>query len=155
MRNNKITYVAALLFICIFTAGCNSLLQLKKPFVFYYTDYLSKDLKQSDSFICTILDTNFYKEQTIAQSEKDIIKKFIENLHKDNFIEKPKDLPAKPPYKIYLTINKNKYVMDVYNENYVSIYPWDGNYPMDFIKTSNVPASYNLYLLCKYIFTKQ
>ena len=155
MRVNKLIYIIILIIICLCFTGCsysyNSLFNHKKPYNFYYTNLLTRDVKLENSFLGIVLDTNFYKEQTFTTEQSAIAKNFILHLHTNNFINKPNDLPAKPPYKIYLTFKADKYVIEIYNEKYISVYPWDGSYPKDYINMENIPISYNLYSLCKYI----
>lgn len=152
---SKLLFVPAAIIICIIAAGCNSIIISNKPSLFYYTNILSKELKQENSYLCIAMDTNFYKEHTLALEDKKTIGNFINNLHKENFINKPKDLPKKPFYKLYFTFKNSKYLMDIYNENYAALYPWDGNYEKDYINMSNIPAAYNLYSLCKYMIPRQ
>lgn len=123
----------------------------KKPNNFYYTNLLAKNLTLSSSCKAIILDTNFYKEKDLEKEAVDTIKKFTKELNKHNFVDKPSDLPAKPLYKLYFTFDKEKYIINVYNERYLSIYPWDGNYPMDYIDMNSISPSNNISSLCKYL----
>lgn len=147
-----------LFIISILFVGCNyNLNNIKfsktKPNNFYYTNILAKNLTLERSIKCVVLDTNFYKEKELPKENLDTFKSIIKTLNKNNFVSKPKDLPEKALYKIFFTFNKEKIVINVYNEKYLSVYPWDGKYPMDYIDMTNVPASLNIYNLCKYIFT--
>ncbi|WP_045516751.1 DUF4883 family protein, partial [Clostridium sporogenes] len=47
-----------------------------------------------------------------------------------------------------------KYIINVYNKQYISVYPFDGNFPMDYIDMNNIPEAYNLYNLCNFLFNK-
>ena len=49
---------------------------------------------------------------------------------------------------------KDKYIINVYNKQYISVYPFDGNFSMDYIDMSNIPEAYNLYNLCNFLFNK-
>lgn len=155
MKSSKVIFALIAIVVCIIAAGCNSILVLNKPTLFYYTNIFSKQLQQENSYLCIVLDTNFYKEETLSSADKKTINNFVTNLHKDNFIIKPKDLPQKPAYKIFFTIKSTKYVMEIYNEKYVTFYPWDGNYEEDYINMSSLPISYNLYSLCKFKIPRQ
>lgn len=97
---------------------------------------------------------NFYKKKDFSKEDLYTLADFFNSLNNDSFIEKPANLPDKPLYMIFLTFSKNKYVINVYNENYISIYPWDGAYNMDYIDTSKMYKAYNLYGLCKYLIPK-
>lgn len=151
MRVKKLIYIVIIIVIGLNFTGCTSPLKREKPYNFYYTNLLTRDVKLENSFLGIVLDTNFYKEKTLTKDQNTTAKNFILNLHRNNFVTKPKDLPAKPPYKIYFTFKTDKYVIEVYNEKYVSVYPWDGSYPKDYINMDGMPISYNLYALCKYV----
>lgn len=154
LKDNKLIYLTALFLLCITFTGCTSILEAKKPAMYYYTNLFSKCILEENTYLGTVLDTNLYKEKTLSNDNKSEIKNFIKNLHKENFINKPKDLPTKPLYKMYFTFKSGKYVMNVYNEKYVSVYPWDGNYPEDYIDMSSLPAAYNIHSFCKYLISR-
>jgi hypothetical protein len=150
-------FLNTLFIITILFVGCNYNFssinfQKTKPNNFYYTNVLAKDLTLESSYKCIILNTNFYSEKELSKENTDTIKAMLKSLNKNNFISKPTDLPAKPNYKIFLTFNKDKFIINVYNEKYLCIYPWDGSFPMDYIDMTGIPASQNLYSLAKYIF---
>jgi hypothetical protein len=152
-----LVFLNALLIIAILFVGCNynfSNINFKrsKPNNFYYTNILAKDLTLESSYKCTILNTNFYSEKKLSKENVYTIKSMLRSLNKNNFITKPADLPNKPTYKIFLTFNKEKFVINVYNEKFICIYPWDGDFPMDYIDMTGIPVSQNLYKLAKYIF---
>lgn len=151
------TYLCTLFIISILFVGCNYKfdnisINKNKPNNFYYTNILAKNLTLDSSVKCTALDTNFYKEKDLQKENLDTAKLMLKAVNKSNFISKPKDIPEKPAYKIFFTFSKEKLVINIYNEKYLSIYPWDGNYPMDYIDMTGIPASLNLYNLCKFIF---
>lgn len=123
----------------------------KKPNNFYYINNLAKNLTLDSSIKGKLLDTNFYKEIDLSKDDIETLKNFTKALKKPNFIDRPKDLPEKPSYKIFLTFSKEKYVLNIYNDKYISVYPWDGTYPMDYLDMSNIQTHYNLFGLCKYL----
>lgn len=124
----------------------------KKPNNFYYTNNFAKNLTLESSFKANALDTNFYKEKELSKEDVDTIKSFTKALKKANFIEKPKELPDKPSYKLFFTFSKEKYVINIYNERYIAIHPWDGIYPMDYIDMNGIQPLYNLFNLCEYLY---
>lgn len=149
--------LCTLFIISILLVGCNYnfsniSFNKTKPNNFYYTNILAKNLTLESSVKCVILDTNFYKEKELSKENLDTVKSMLKTLNKNNFISKPKDIPEKPIYKMFFTFNKEKLVINVYSEKYLSVYPWDGSYPMDYIDMSNLPISLNLYNLCKFTF---
>lgn len=150
-------FLSILFIITTLFIGCNHSLNnisftKTKPNNFYYTNILAKNLTLESKCRAIVLNTNFYSEKELQNENVDTIKSMIKSLNKNNFISKPKDLPEKPDYKIFLTFSKEKLIINIYNEKYLSIYPWDGSYPMDYIDMTNIPASLNIYSLAKYIF---
>ena len=149
----KTLYIFISFVLCISFTACTNLptIQQKKPNNSYYTDLLCKDIKLSNNYQVLLLDTNFYKKVTLDKAERDLIKSSLSNVHIEDFISKPNDLNIKAPYKLYFTFTNTSYVAEIYNEKYLSIYPWDGNYPRDYIKMDSLPVSYNLFKFCKNI----
>ena len=125
-----------------------------KPNNYYYTKLLINDLSLEAPTELYALYMNFYKKKDFSKEDLSTFAQFFNSLKNNNFIDKPANLPAKPLYKIFLTFNENKYAINVYNERFISIYPWDGAYNMDYIDTSKMYKAYNLYGLCKYLIPK-
>ena len=153
MKNFKYTIVVFLLLTVIFSS-CSNPISSKKSSKYYYTNLVAKHLIKDNKIKGNIMDTNFYKEINLSLDDISTIQSFINNLKGSNFINPPKDLPKKPKYKIYLNFQKSKYVINVYNDKYISIYPWDGKFPMDYIDMTGVYLSNNLYGLCENVFHK-
>lgn len=151
LKKNYVHFSALCLLISFLLIGCNFSTNKKKPNDYYYTNLLAKNLTLSPSCKASTVDTNFYKKQSLTQDDVDTIKKFTKALNKKNFIGCPQDLPKKPAYKIIFQFEKDKYVINVYNEKYISIYPWDGSYAMDYLSMASIETGYNLYNLCKYL----
>ncbi|WP_123053039.1 DUF4883 family protein [Clostridium sp. JN-1] len=145
------------LIISILLTGCNhdldnTIYMHKKPNNFYYTNILSQSIDSEPSYKCSILNVNFYKRKDLDNKNTAVITSMIKSLNKNNFVSKPENLNSKPPYKIFFTFNNKKMVMNVYDQQYVSVYPWDGNYSMDYIDMKGLPIALNIYNLCDYIF---
>ncbi|MBU3110387.1 DUF4883 family protein [Clostridium lacusfryxellense] len=94
---------------------------------------------------------NFYKKKDFSKEDLTTTSQFFNSLTNSSFVSRPSNLPAKPIYKIFMTFSENKYVINIYDERYISIYPWDGDFNMDYIDTSKMYKNYNLYGLCKYL----
>ena len=136
--------------------GCNfnlpsKVFSNKKPNNYYYTNLLMKDLSLENPKELYALYMNFYKKKDFSKEDLSTFGEFFNSLNNDSFIEKPESLPEKPLYKILITFSENKYMINIYNENIISIYPWDGSYSMDYIDTTKMYKAYNLYGLCKYL----
>lgn len=133
--------------------GCkmsNKIFNTEKPTTYYYTNGLLNFYKTEGPMSIVIFYSDLYKERTLDKVGYEDINNFLNSLKATNFISKPENLPETPLYKVYIEFNKIKYVLNVYNEKYASIYPWDGKYDMDYIDMSDIPLSYNLYGLCKF-----
>lgn len=113
-----------------------------------------KDLSLESPKELYALYMNFYKKKDFSKEDLSTFGEFFNSLNNDSFIAKPESLPDKPLYKIFLTFSENKYMINIYNETVISIYPWDGSYNMDYIDTSKMYKAYNLYGLCKYLIPK-
>ncbi len=138
---------------CNYNVGKNLFIK-SKPNNYYYTNLLMKDLSLEKPVELYALYMNFYKKKDFSKEDLSTFIEFFNSLNNNSFIEKPAKLPTKPLYKIFLTFSENKYVINVYNETFISIYPWDGGYSMDYIDTSKMYKAYNLYGLCKYLIPK-
>jgi len=125
-----------------------------KPNKYYYTNLLMQDLSKESPVNLYVLYMNFYKKKDFSKEDSSVFSNFFVSLNNDSFISKPASLPNKPLYKIFLTFSETKYVINIYNERFISIYPWDGDYIMDYIDTSKMYRAYNLFGLCKYLIPK-
>ncbi|MFL0252341.1 DUF4883 family protein [Clostridium neuense] len=150
MKSIRFAKFSILIFICLTACGCSFSFNQKKPYIFYYTNELSKNFHTEKQIKASLIDTSYYKNHNLSSDEINDFYNFLSALRKHNYIKRPKDLPNKPLYRLFFTFSKNKYVLDVYNEKYASIYPWDGSYEKDFLNISDIPASINPYSLCKY-----
>lgn len=118
----------------------------------YYTNKLIENINSQSDYECLIIDTNFYREEYLQKEHLATVKNFLTNISKKSFklYDEKKDL-KNPPYKMFLTFKDEKFVINIYNSDYVSIHSWDGYHKMDYIKTSSIPYSYNLYNLCNFL----
>lgn len=144
-------------FICIINiTGCSSIKNLlpfqsnEKPSLHYYTDGLLNEVNISSPKKVSVFYREYFKEFTFPETEVEDIASFLKTLSKDNFIEKPEDLPDEYKYKVYLSFDKKKYAMTVYDEKYISLYEWDGDYEIDYLNINNIPLSLNIYGICKF-----
>ncbi|ERI90944.1 hypothetical protein HMPREF1982_03505 [Clostridiales bacterium oral taxon 876 str. F0540] len=157
----KSLYIISIFIIPIIFIGCtiklgsysinNFTVTKKKPNNYYYTNLLIKNLVTESKVKGELLDTNFSKEADLSKEDIETIKKFSKSIKKANFIEKPKDLSEKPQYKLFLDFDKEKFVINIYNERYIAVYPWDGTYSMDYVDMEGIQPLYNLYGLCKFL----
>lgn len=128
----------------------------KKPNNYYYTNQLAKNLTLNKNYEIKVLDNNFYKVEEISKENIETMLSFIKELKKQNFIDKPQVINAKPKYKFFIKFldTNDKFVVNVYDTKYISIHPWDGEFTMDYITMESIPIRYNLYSLGKNTFVK-
>lgn len=144
-------------FFIIFISGCSKIPISfnNKPSISYYSKELLNKYKLDGLDKVTAFEVNYSKERPVDEKDAEIINKFLTSVDNSSYISKPSDLPEKSKYKFFIDLkNNDKYVIAVYDEKYVSIYPWDGKYPPDYIDMTNVHTLYNLYGLSKYLFPK-
>lgn len=147
-----------LFFICITViSGCGIKasdipFEIKKPNNYFYTNQIIQSIGTGENIKGTLFEFNLHKEKELPKEGVENIMGFFKSLKNINFISKPQDLPDKPQYKLYITTNNEKFVLNVYNEKYLSIHPWDGVYSEDYIDMTEIYTLYNLHGLCKYFF---
>lgn len=154
--NKKLSYLIIFIITSILLSSCNFYLPTnsKKPNNYYYTNLLAESISKETFYKCTAINTSFYKEIEISQNDKNTLNGLFKKLNSKNFINKPNNLKVKPKYKLIFTFKDTKYLMDIYDENIISIYPWDGKFEKDYIDMSGIPLSYNVNSLCDYLFNK-
>lgn len=153
----KLLIILLSFFIVLFISGCSKIPISfnNKPSNSYYSKELLNKYKLDGLDKVTAFEVNYSKERPVDEKDAEIINKFLTSVDNSSYISKPSDLPEKSKYKFFIDLkNNDKYVIDVYDEKYVSIYPWDGNYSPDYIDMTNVHTLYNLYGLSKYLFPK-
>jgi hypothetical protein len=152
----KTTYIFIILISIILLAGCQqnwSMLSGKKPSNYYYTNLLAKDIKLNKITSCKAIEMNYYRELDVEGENYKKLCSFLDKVNGSSFIAVPKDLPSRPKYKLFFSSSQDKYIINVYNEKYISINPWDGSYDMDYIDISTLPNSINLYELCNFLYS--
>lgn len=152
----KYLSILIIVFVSILLFGCSDPKYIsyeKKPHKAYYTEALYSIVK-SDEFDYSILDTNLYKDATVSKEDSSIFKNTIKSLSPSNFIDKPQNLADKPIYKLFIKNSSKKFVINVYENNIVSVFPWDGNFPEDFIDLTSIPEAYKLKQFCEYIYQR-
>lgn len=155
MKKGSFIFIVLALISCIAMCG-KMYLTRKKPNNFYYTNLLAKNLNIDQKKQVKVLDTNYYKTQDVSDEDIQIIFSFLKELQKPNFITPSSSFDEKPSYKIFFSFpeSSKKYVMNVYNHEYLSVQPWDGDFSMDYISTINIPYRFSIYNVCKNAFFK-
>ena len=127
-----------------------------KPNNYYYTNEIYGKLKNNEEFTLELFNTDVYKYYDVDKEDCDIIQSLIESLHSENYhdslTEDEKNLL--PKYKLTIKFDNSKFVINVYNKNLATIYPWDGVFSEDIISFENVSQHSNLYEFCYYVENK-
>ncbi len=121
-----------------------------KPNNNYYTNLIKSKLINNEDYTIDIFDKNMHKSINIDDSEKIVIKYFLDSLTPDNYQDSI-DLPETEIYQIRIVINNEKYLIKIYDKNIITINPWDGKYQKDIILMNNIPVRYNLYNFCVHV----
>lgn len=141
-----------------------------KPNNSFYTKEVYSKLKHNEEFTLELFNPNLYKYYAIDKEDSDILLSFIESLTAENYLSSEdnaedetdadetsnnslKDLL--PKYKLSITFDNSKFIINVYSKELVTLYPWDGVYEEDIISLKNVSDHANIYEFCHYIENKQ
>lgn len=152
----KIMLLTIIMTLTLILFSCSPLKYIKyeKPSLSYYTSKLY-DLSSNDNLEIQILDTNVYRTIEVDKEDIRIISDLISNLKADNFLAQiPEGLPAKSLYKLFITSGNDKMVLDVYGDDTITIYPWDGDFDKDCLTLKGIPNSFKMEQFCKYVFEK-
>lgn len=153
----KLNFILAIIFIMVSLSGCAlqdpKYINLStKPNNHYYTDEIHKKILNNESFKLYVFNTNLYKSLEVSSDENIIIENFIQSLVSDNYLDE--NVESKEPYRIKIVFKDTKFLIKVFNNNIISISPWDGNYKEDVISIKDLPLAYNLYDFCTHIENK-
>ena len=153
MKKYFITFIFILLIILL--PGCNFnkaqyIRPNNKPTINYYTKEIHERLGKNESYKLKIFDLNVYKYYNVTEEEHSILPEFIESLSEKNY-NATIDSNLSPQYKLMIEFSDGKYIINIYDDKLISIYPWDGVYEEDVISMEGVSDYYNLYKFCEYI----
>lgn len=143
-----------ILFVCILP-GCTLsnpqyIIPSNKPSNHYYSNKLYSKLMNNSPYTLKIFDMNVYTYYDVSQDEPDILVGFLESLNNDSY-QNEIDPNLKPRYKLVIEFEGSKFIINVFNETTVTLYPWDGVYKEDIIISEDVDNYYNLFKFCQYI----
>lgn len=124
-----------------------------KPNDYYYSNLVYKNLKENKNFTLKVFDCAFYKYYTVDEEDLDILLSFFESLNIDNYLTEL-DIQNNPKYELIIEFDNEKFLFNVYDNNSVTLYPWDGNYHEDMISMEGVSPYNNLYSFCTYVINK-
>lgn len=117
----------------------------------FYTQEIYSKLLNDEDYSLEVFNTNIYKNILVHDDEEGIIENLIRELSSENYKEDG-DISEKEPYQIKIKFNDNAtYVIKIFNENTISVSPWDGIFKEDIVDIQSVPKKYNLYDFCTHI----
>lgn len=158
----KYAKFVSILLLVSFLSGCvfddPKYINLKsKPNLYYYSNEVYNKLQNSVPFTLQVFDTNYYEYYDVNTEDTDILVSFLGSLNNDNYVESLEIDEEKARYKLIVSFGdneKDKFVINVYNHSYITLFPWDGNLEEDMIVMDNVPLYDNLYSFCTYVINK-
>ena len=112
--SNKYKILFIIFFSITVLTGCNNPKYInlkKKPSLYYHSEKLY-NLSKTHDYTLNILNNNYYSELIIDNDDKNILENFLNSLTTSSFIEKPKDLPSKPMYKLFVNCNNEKFIIN-------------------------------------------
>ena len=122
--------------------------------IYYYSNEVYKNLKKDKKFTLKVFDVNYYQEYTVSPEDYDILLSFLESLNMDNY-NNDIDISEKTiSYKLIVEFEDSKYLFNAYDNNTVTLFPWDGNFAEDIITMDGVSEHNNIYSFCLYVINK-
>lgn len=161
MRKNLKIFFICLIF-PLFITGCatnfistlKSPLKLSKPSLHFYTDNLIRTLKNSDNITISIFYSKTGKNKTIPDDYMEKFYLFMDSIKEDYFID-PKESQLNlndPEYRLTIYVNEEStFVINILNDQYITIHPWDGNYPPDLINISSLHTGNNIFNIVDFL----
>ena len=123
-----------------------------KPTKYYYSETL-KTLVNNDIKQIKLIENKFYKEIILNKNSENLIIEMVNELDFTTTTQPLSD-DIECLFKLHIEDNTQKYVIDVYGNDIISIYPWDGIYEKDFLDISSLPLSLQAESICNFILKK-
>lgn len=118
---------------------------------YYYTSKLSEKINEDKDFQIKALNMSYYKTKVLSSEEKGIVLNYLKTVSKTDFKDS-KEFKEKPIYRLYINFKDETYIIDIFNNEDLGIFPYDGKFHQDVIKMNSKYKCYNLFYLCKNIF---
>ena len=148
----KKLFVFIFIFITTLLVSCSNIeysRNVTKPVENYYTKSI-KSLKSEEIKEIKLIENKFYKEVILDKTSSNLILEMINSLDESKTVEALNDY-IECLFKLHIESNSNKYVIDVYGNDIISIYPWDGIYEKDFLDISSLPLSLKAESICNFL----
>jgi len=128
----------------------------EKPSKNYYINSLCSKLDIENETLnnaeISLLITNYYKYISLPEEHKESVISSIKSFENHTF-EGDYDLSNKKPlFKYIIKTHGEKYIIDVFNDDFLTVYLWDGKYPKDMITMKDSYPYENLFQISQYIY---
>ena len=118
---------------------------------YYYTSKLLKKVNEKKDFEIKALYMTYYKTKVLNPEEEGIVIKYLKSAGEGDFKES-REIKGKPVYRLYISFKDETYIIDIFNNEDICIFPYDGDFQQDVLKMNSKYKCYNLYYLCKNVF---
>ena len=118
-----------------------------------YASRLDELFVNNKDFKIKIFDMDFYTYYSVNEEDHLVITELLNFLEEKDFsIDDTSTYDnIRPKFKLIVEFTEEKYVFNIYDETFSTLYPWDGIYEEDVFRMDNVPEYYNLYKFCDYV----
>ncbi len=157
----KLTTSIIIIVFPLIIIGCNknfaqnipTPLNFSKPSLNYYTNTLVHSIKDSQNIQISILYSKTGKNKILPNEYIENFNLFINSIKKTFFLHNTSQINLKDPeYKLTISIDgKNSFVINIFDENLISIHPWDGSYEADLINISSLNSKVNIFNMIDFI----
>ena len=145
----------------LFLMSCNSSFintiktpfRLVKPSEHFYTDALIRNLKSSKDITISIFYPKTGKNKTIPEEYMEKFYLFLDLIEKEDFVRDLHGIDVtSPEYRLTVYINdKSSFIINLLNDRYITIHPWDGSYAPDIIDISSLHTGNNIFNVVDYL----
>lgn len=117
-----------------------------------YIDKLKSELDTSKISSLELLEVKFNRNFLIDDYKNEMLTNSIDYLCIDNIENLDDNFNETPTYKLFITFDsKEKFVIEVFKDGLVSVFPWDGKGNKEYFSSANIPEGYKLYNYCEFI----
>ncbi|WBW95983.1 DUF4883 family protein [Oceanirhabdus sp. W0125-5] len=128
----------------------------EKPSNNYYINSLCSKLIIEDETVnnaeISLLITDYYKHISLPDEHKQSVISSLKTFENHTFEGDYELSNKKPLFKYIIKIQGEKYIVDVYNDNFLTVYLWNGKYPKDKITMKDCYPYENLFQISQYIY---
>ncbi len=128
----------------------------EKPLKNYYINRLCSKLDVENETLnnteISLLITNYYKYISLPVEHKQAVISSIKTFENHTFEGEYEFSNKKPLFKYIIKIQGEKYIIDVFDDDFLTVYLWDGKYPKDIITMKDSYPYENLFKLSEYIY---